>query len=59
MPQDWNLLYLAINENIEPINMIWYGENLWYASFSDTIDYDSLSICAEDYSGNTNCLEIK
>lgn len=59
MLQDWSYINLTTNENKEPINMIWYGENLWCASFSNTIDYKSLSICAKDYSGNTNCIEIK
>lgn len=59
MPQDWSFINLKTDKNPEPINMIWYGENLWYASFPNTIDYKSLSICAKDYSGNTNCIEIK
>lgn len=59
MPQDWSFINLIIDDNSKSIHMSWYGENLWYASFSNTLNFNVLSICAEDYSGNTNCLELK
>jgi hypothetical protein len=59
MPQDWKSVHLIIDEKSEPISMTWYGENLWVASFSNTLEVNEIKICATDYSGNKTCLPIK
>jgi len=59
MPQDWKSVHLIINEKSAPVSMTWYGENLWVASFSATLEVNNLKICATDYSGNKECLFIK
>jgi hypothetical protein len=59
MPQDWKSVHLIINKKSAPVSMTWYGENLWVASFSDTLEVNNLKICATDYSGNKECLFIK
>jgi len=59
MPQDWKSVHLIIDEKSEPISMTWYGENLWVASFSNTLEVNEIKICATDYSGNKTSLPIK
>jgi hypothetical protein len=59
MPQDWNSVELILNEKSKRISMTWYGENLWVASFSNTLEVNEMRICATDYSGNKTCLPIK
>ena len=58
MPQDWSAVNILINENVDPIAMTWYGENLWVASVPKTIDTFPLTLCATDYSGNKNCKKL-
>ncbi len=59
MPQDWNSVNLILDERSEPISMTWYGENLWYASFPSALEANHINICATDYSGNKECLQVK
>jgi hypothetical protein len=59
MPQDWKSVHLILDKTSEPISMTWFGENLWVASFSNTLDVNNLKICATDYSGNKQCVLIK
>jgi hypothetical protein len=59
MPQDWSSVNLEINGASGPVNMTWYGENLWVASISKTLVKGRINICATDYAGNKECLSIK
>ena len=59
MPQDWNSVKLLLDEKSKPISMTWYGENLWVASFSSTLEVNNIKICATDYSGNKACAKVK
>jgi len=58
MPQDWSAVNILINENSDPIAMRWYGENLWVANVTKTVEAFPLTLCATDYSGNKNCIKI-
>ena len=58
MPQDWSSINLEFDD-LNPIPMTWYGENLWVASISNAIDASHINICATDYAGNKKCLPIK
>ena len=58
MPQDWNVIAVHLDEASEPIPMVWYGENLWVATFPTPQDAKELKICAKDYCGNKTCLTI-
>ncbi|WP_273567477.1 FG-GAP repeat domain-containing protein [Maribacter halichondriae] len=59
MPQDWDSVKLILDEKSKPISMTWYGENLWVASFSSTLELNNIKICATDYSGNKACAKVK
>ena len=58
MPQDWNAVEVHLDESSKAIPMTWYGENLWYATFSKPQEAMELKICAEDYCGNKTCLKL-
>lgn len=58
MPQDWRAVNVFIDEKTEPVAMSWYGENLWIAKIPKTSVYDTLRLCATDYSGNKKCLTL-
>jgi hypothetical protein len=58
MPQDWSSVNLLIDGNSLPVQMTWYGENLWIAKINNTLSRNNLKICATDYSGNKECLSV-
>ena len=56
MPQDWKSVVLITKEGSTPL--IWYGENLWKATITNTAD-KRVEICATDYAGNQRCKTIR
>lgn len=58
MPQDWNSLHVLVDDMPTPISMTWYGENLWYASFSTPIKKNNVAICATDHNDNKTCITV-
>ncbi|GAA4805795.1 hypothetical protein GCM10023330_10390 [Litoribaculum gwangyangense] len=59
MPQDWTAINLEFDSMSNKVPMTWYGENLWTATISDSIDINLVNICAKDYSGNKTCIKLK
>lgn len=59
MPQDWTSIDLTIDEESAPIQMTWYGENLWYAEIPNDLAAEQAQLCATDYAGNKNCRTIQ
>lgn len=58
MPQDWESVLVHIDEIPEAIPMLWYGENLWVATFTKPLENKGLKICATDYCGNKACFVL-
>lgn len=59
MPHDWKEVVLRSNQTSQPVQMLWYGENLWKATFSGTFAKGQIQLCATDASDNINCKDIQ
>jgi len=58
MPQDWRSVLVIVGEMAVSTSMIWYGENLWQASFPTTLEKNLVTICATDRSENKKCIVV-